>query len=132
MDPSSEVIRNLLAGWFGMLGGVLTGALIGLFFHREGWLGGYGSFRRRLVRLGHISFFGLGFINFFFGLTAAPLALSGTLLSVASYSLIVAAVTMPACCFASAWREPFRRLFFIPVSSAAVGILSILAGHLSG
>ena len=31
-------------------------------------MGGYGSFRRRLTRLGHIAFFGLGFVNLFYGL----------------------------------------------------------------
>jgi hypothetical protein len=57
------MISNLLVGWVGMLGGVISGTLIGLFFKREDWMGGYGWFRRRLTRLGHISFFGLGFLN---------------------------------------------------------------------
>jgi len=45
---------NILAGWLGVLGGVLSGAVIGLFFHRDDWAGGYGSFSRRMLRLGHI------------------------------------------------------------------------------
>ena len=40
-----------------MLAGVLSGMAMGLFFHQDGWLGGYGSFRRRLLRLGHIAFY---------------------------------------------------------------------------
>jgi len=51
---------NLTAGWLGILAGVVSGCAIGLFFHRADWLGGYASFRRRMTRLGHISFFGLG------------------------------------------------------------------------
>ena len=35
--------------------GVVSGATIGLFFHREAFLGGYDTWRRRLVRLGHPS-----------------------------------------------------------------------------
>ena len=62
------MISNLVVGWAGMLGGVLTGAAIGLFFEREEWMGGYASFPRRLARLGHIAFFGLGFLNILFGL----------------------------------------------------------------
>jgi hypothetical protein len=50
---------NLVAGWTGFIGGAVSGALIGLFFHKENWLGGYSSFPRRLVRLGHIAFFSL-------------------------------------------------------------------------
>ena len=55
-----------MSGWSGFLGGVLSGAVMGLLFHREDWLGGYGSRERRMVRLGHISFFGIGLINLFF------------------------------------------------------------------
>ena len=122
------LVLNLVGGWIGMLAGVLTGALIGLFFHREDWMGGYASHRRRLTRLGHISFFGLGFLNLMFAVTAPPLNLHGRSLSVASISLIIAAITMPICCFLTAWKKPFRHLFPIPVAAAAVGIFAILVG----
>ena len=41
----------------------MTGAVLGLRFHRDDFLGGYGSFRRRIVRLGHIAMAALGMIN---------------------------------------------------------------------
>jgi hypothetical protein len=119
---------NLIAGWFGMLAGVLSGAIIGLFFHQEQWMGGYASYRRRLTRLGHIAFFGLGFLNLIFAATSAQLPLSGQALATASWALILGAVTMPACCFLSAWRKPLRHLFPIPVLSVTAGILAILIG----
>jgi hypothetical protein len=65
---------NLLASWIGMLLGFLSGLALGLFFHREDWLGGYGSFKRRLYRLAHISLFGLGAVNLAFYFTAHTLA----------------------------------------------------------
>jgi hypothetical protein len=108
-----------------LLGGV-SGAIIGLFFHRDDWMGGYDSYRRRLTRLGHISFFGLGFINLFFGLTVIALSLSGGLIPLAGRCLIIGAVTMPLCCFLSAWRRPYRHLFFIPVISVLTGIVLLL------
>jgi hypothetical protein len=111
-----------------MLAGVLFGAIVGLYFHREDWMGGYASHRRRLTRLGHISFFGLGFLNLFFGVTAGPLNLHNGSLRTASISLIIAAITMPICCFLSAWKKPFRHLFPIPVVAATTGILAILLG----
>jgi hypothetical protein len=118
---------NLFAGWIGLLCGVVSGAVIGLFFHREDWMGGYDSFRRRLTRLGHISFFGLGFVNLFFGLTVAALHLADSpALSLAGRCLLVGAVTMPTCCFLSAWRKPFRHLFPIPVVSVLAGIVLLL------
>jgi hypothetical protein len=119
---------NLFVGWIGMLGGVVSGALIGLFFHNETWMGGYGSYRRRLMRLGHISFFGLGFLNLLFALSADKLNLAPPHLPMASTALVVGAVTMPICCFLSAWRKPFRHLFPIPVTAVLVGIVSLLMG----
>ena len=120
---------NLVGGWLGMLAGVLCGAALGLYFHREDWMGGYGSYRRRLTRLGHISFFGLGFLNLIFALTAGQMFLRGLSLECASWALIVGAVTMPACCFLSAWRKPLRHLFPIPVLSLVTGIAATLAGR---
>jgi hypothetical protein len=119
---------NLLAGWVGMLAGVLSGALIGLFFHRDGWFGGYGSFGRRMLRLGHISFFGLGFLNLFFALTADKLGLTQPYLRIASIALVVGAISMPLCCFLSAWSKPFRHLFPVPVLAVLTGIVSLLMG----
>lgn len=119
---------NLIGGWLGMLAGVVSGAIIGLFFHREDWMGGYPSYRRRLMRLGHISFFGLGFLNLLFVTTSHELSLAGTWLSLASWALILGAITMPLCCFLSAWKKPWRHLFALPVLSVTTGILSILLG----
>jgi hypothetical protein len=122
------VTINLIGGWLGMLAGVLSGGVVGLFFYRDEWMGGYGSWRRRLTRLGHISFFGLGFLNLMFAATAGQLLLAGSYLKVASVGLLVGAITMPICCFLSAWRKPMRHLFPIPVVAVTVGIVAILAG----
>jgi len=119
---------NLLAGWIGMLGGVVSGATIGLWFHQEQWMGGYGSFRRRLTRLGHISFFGLGFLNLLYGLSLKAIPIAAPHALIASAGLIVGAVTMPLCCFLAAWRPGLRRLFPIPVVSVGGGIVALLAG----
>lgn len=119
---------NLLAGWIGVLGGVLSGAIIGLFFHRDDWVGGYGSFSRRMIRLGHISFFGIGFLNFALGLTFTAVSLSASHMQVAAYAMVVGAITMPLLCFLTAWRKAFRHLFFIPVISVLVSALAVVSG----
>jgi hypothetical protein len=121
LDPI--VLTMIHSGWLGMFLGVLSGAVIGLFFHREDWMGGYGSYRRRLTRLGHISFFGLAFVNFAFAFTQHVLPLGTTWGSVAMCAFLTGAASMPACCFLSAWKKPFRHLFFIPVSGVLVGVL---------
>ena len=112
---------NLHMAWIGFLLGCISGAIPGLFFHKSVWLGGYASWQRRMIRLGHISFFGIGFINLSFVLTARTLELD-TGLQTVSVLFIVGAITMPAVCYLSAWKSGFRNLFFIPAMSISVGI----------
>jgi len=102
--------------------GCLAGATTGLFFHQENWLHGYNSWERRMTRLAHISFFGLGFINFMYGMTCLYLNLKFTP-DYSAYLLICGAITMPIVCYLSAFRKFFRHLFFIPVVSILSGIL---------
>jgi len=121
---------NAVVGWTLMAFGAISGALIGLGFHRESWAGGYASFRRRLMRLGHISFFGLGILNVLFGLYAASLPEMAGSLSIASWALMVAGCSMPAVCFLAAWKEPFRHLFPIPVLGVLIGVLATIHASL--
>jgi hypothetical protein len=123
-----SVDLNLIAGWLGILGGILSGAIIGLFFHTEGWLGGYGSHARRLVRLGHISFFGLGLLNLLFALSVPLMHVPLQYVAVGSIAFVTAEVTMPICCFLTAWRKGCRHLFPFPVTAAAIGVITLLAG----
>lgn len=120
---------SITVGWITMLGGVVSGSLIGLFFHRAEWLGGYATFRRRMVRLAHISFFGIGFVNVLYGVTVATIPMRDDLARTGAMALLVAAIAMPANCLLTAWRERFRLLFFVPVIAVAVGVLSVLAGR---
>jgi hypothetical protein len=113
---------NLIAGWTGFLAGAVSGALLGLFFHREDWLGGYTSFPRRMVRLGHIAFFGLGLINILFALSVT-VRTSWT--DWGSHLLVVGLVTMPLNCFLTAWRPFFRHVFFVPAGSTLAGITAL-------
>ncbi len=120
---------NLFAGWFGFLLGALSGALIGLRFHRPEWLGGYDAFPRRMVRLGHIAFFGIGLINILFALSVG--SVSSATVSIGGICLVIALATMSTNCFLTAWRPGFRHLFFIPAGTATGGIVALLI-HLSG
>jgi hypothetical protein len=115
-------LYNLYFAWCWFLLGLGTGAVQGLFFHRENWLGGYGSWPRRMTRLGHIAFFGTGLLNLCFAFTVLQVNLAGRALEVASTLLIVGAVTMSSVCYLSAWRKSLRQLFFIPVASLLVGV----------
>jgi hypothetical protein len=119
------VVFHLAVAWVWVLLGLVSGTVIGLFFHREGWLGGYDSWQRRMVRLGHIAFLGTGLLNLAFAVTVGALGLREAP-RLPSVLFVVGAVSMPAVCFLSAWRKPLRHLFFVPVLSlvgAAAGAL---------
>jgi hypothetical protein len=121
---------NFLVAWVAILAGLLTGTAMGLFFHDADWMGGYGSWRRRLTRLGHISFFGTGFLNLALVLSVEHLGWDGPP-PVASAGFLLGAATMPVVCFLSAWRESFRHLFFVPVASLIVAAADLLLRGLS-
>lgn len=127
-NADAIVFFALAVGWIGMLAGAVSGAICGLFFHREDWMGGYGSYRRRLARLGHIACFGVGFLNILFALTHQAIHSDKTSANIAFWGFMVGMVSMPMCCFLSAWKKPFRHLFPIPVIAIAAGILGCLTG----
>ena len=108
---------NWYAGWCLILAGFASGAALGLFFHRANFLGGYASFRRRMLRLGHIACAALGMLNLIVALSPQPSPL-----------LVAGGVMMPAVCFLTAWKESCRHLFFIPVLTLVAAVAFILSG----
>ena len=121
---------NLVFAWGWILMGFLSGVVLGLFFHDDKWLGGYGSWKRRLFRLGHISFFGLGFANLVFWVTSRLLPAAPASLDTASVAFLIGGITMPLCCVLAAIFKPARHLFAIPVISLLVAGIVTFRGIL--
>jgi hypothetical protein len=124
---STVHIWNWYSGWALILSAFLTGAWIGLSFHDDSFLGGYGSFRRRLVRLGHIAQAALGMLNVLYGLSPWPVHTDWHALA-ASLCFLMGGVSMPLVCFLTAWKEVWRSLFFIPVVSLLLAVIFTLQG----
>ncbi len=118
-----EAEVNILAAWIGFALGAVSGAIPGLFFHHHDWLGGYTSWPRRLIRLAHISFFGIGFLNLGLGLTCLALDIE---VHAASVLMLTGAVFMPTICYLSAFKPAFRHLFFIPAGAILLSIISVM------
>jgi hypothetical protein len=122
---------NLIVAWAAILTGLVSGTAIGWFFHDERWLGGYGSWSRRLVRLGHVAFFGTGLLNLAFAWTTKVFPM-GSFAEIPSVLFVVGAVAMPAVCFLVAWRKAFFPLFVIPVialtGGAAITLWLVISG----
>lgn len=117
---------NLALAWLWILLGFVSGMILGMFFRGENWLGGYASFKRRMYRLGHISFFGLGAVNLLFSFTVKNYALAGQGIRDASIAFIVGAISMPLCCIIMAHRPKAHMIFSIPVVSLLAGGIFIL------
>lgn len=115
---------NLYAGWIAILVGLIAGAVIGSFFHQEAWLDGYGSWRRRMLRLTHISLVGTGLLNLAFAFSCDSLDMAPP--RIASVLFLVGCVAMPTVCLLSAWRRAFRHLFFIPVVSLLLATADLI------
>lgn len=114
IDPPHAL--NWTFGWWLIGSAFVTGAGIGLLFHREDFWGGYASFRRRIVRLGHIAQAALGMMNVLYGLSPRPDP-SSWQAEAASICFVIGGLSMPMVCFLTGWKKPFRRLFFLPVVS---------------
>ena len=101
---------------------------MGLFFNREDWLGGYTSLKRRLIRLAHISFFGLGGVNLMYYFTARYALEPSALQTAASWGYVVGGITMPVVCLIMARWTRAKMLFAVPVISLLLsGALTICA-----
>ena len=118
---------NLVIAWLWLLLGFVAGMVLGMFFHGENWLGGYTSFKRRMYRLAHISFFGLGVVNLLFCLTMQNFPLAGPFTVVASWAFVVGAISMPVCCVVMAHFPKAHLIFAVPVVSLITGgILTLM------
>ena len=128
------VMVNLAFGWVWITMGFLSGALLGMGFHRETFMGGYDSWSRRMARLGHIAFFGLGILNLLLarelagGVTGGAIARGPARL--ASMTMNFGNVFLPLTLFAaSAWR-PAKYAMSLPATAVFVA-LSITAWQLA-
>ena len=72
-----------------------------------------------MIRLGHISFFGIGFLNLALALTVDALNMQ-TGVRLPAILMIVGAVAMPLVCYLSALRMSFRHLFFVPAGAVTL------------
>ena len=118
---------NLVFAWLWILLGFMSGLALGLFFRSENWLGGYASFKRRMYRLAHISFFGLGVVNLLFWLTLQRMVPPESPTAFASWTFLLGGVTMPICCVVMAHWPKAHMIFAVPVLCLITGGLLTLS-----
>lgn len=115
---------SVAIGWWLLAAGFISGAVMGLLAQDENWLEGYGSRRRRLVRLGHIALVALGALNIIWPLTAT--AAESTQYGLITTCFVIGGVTMGPICFLSAVSWSNRVAFVVPSTALIAG--AVLAG----
>jgi len=129
MKSAEEACR--LFAWLSFVIGVATGLVMGLWSFdgpvpTPGWLGDYDALSRRMARLGHIAYFGLGFITLLLAWELPKLALDERQRVMAARAMIFGNMVLPLTLFAASAWHPLKYLMPIPALSVLVA-LSIAA-----
>ena len=112
--------------------GAATGLIMGLWSFNgpvatPEWLGDYADVSRRLARLGHIAFFGLGILNLLLARDLGRFSLSARAARICSGSMIFGNIGLPLTLFAAAAWHPLK--YLMPFPAIAVLIALMLAAY---
>jgi hypothetical protein len=123
--PVGEWNRRI--GWVSTCLGAATGLILGLWsfdgpFAVPGWLGEYDQTSRRLARLGHIAFFGLGILNLLLAgeLRRIPFGRWGR--RTASWAMNFGNVFLPLTLFAAAAYRPLKYTMTAPALAVFIAL----------
>ena len=128
---------NRVVGWISFALGAATGLILGLWSF-DGpmavpqWLGDYGDTSRRLARLGHIAFFGLGILNLLLARELPELGLRAGGRRAASVAMNFGNIFLPLILFAAAAYRPLKYLMPIPAVAVTVAMTLAAWGALRG
>jgi hypothetical protein len=124
--------RNRQVAWISLALGAASGLVMGLWSFEgpaavPAWLGEYGAVSRRLARLGHIAFFGLGMLNLLVARELSVCPLKARSKRVASIAMNFGNIALPWTLFAAAALHPLK--YFLPLPALAVFVALILVAY---
>ena len=127
------VTRSRFVGWSSTAIGALSGLIMGLWSFDgpaavPAWLGDYGETSRRLARLGHIAFFGLGMLNLLMAGEFRQTTLGERGLQWASKTIIFGNLFLPLTLFAAAVYHPLKYLMPFPALSVLAAMMLMAFG----
>lgn len=125
MEPRD---RNRTVGWWSLATGIAVGLVIGLWsfdgpMATPAWVGEYTDTSRRLIRLGHIAFIGLGMLNILLASELARTSLTPRAARLASSLMVIGNIWLPVLLLgAGVWR-PLKYLMGIPATCVFVALV---------
>ncbi|MEZ5274858.1 MAG: hypothetical protein R3F07_00595 [Opitutaceae bacterium] len=143
-DPASVVVQpdcgalvddrlNRVVAWFCLVLGAGTGLVMGIWsfdgpVRVPAWLGDYGETSRRLARLGHIAFFGIGMLNLFVVAELRRIHLSRLLARVALMAMNFGNIFLPLSLFLAAGFRPLKYFMSVPATLVFVALVIVAWG----
>ena len=124
---------NRVVAWTGFCLGAASGMLMGLWAF-DGPLAppagftDYSDTSRRLLRLGHIAFFGIGYLNLLLAWELPALGLGQAAKQVAARCMNFANIFLPLTLMAAAVYPPLKYLLPVPATSAIAALCLVAWG----
>lgn len=126
-EDNSNYKLNRAVAWVSLVFGAISGLVFGLWsfggpVEVPAWLDDYGDVSRRLARLGHISFFGLGILNLLLMRELPRCALREQVKRTALIAMNFGNVFLPLTLFAAAIYHPMKYALGLPGLSVALAL----------
>ena len=126
--PRAAALTNLAVGWGSMAIGALTGLILGLWSFGgpvpvPDLLGEYDALPRRLMRLGHIAFFGLGILNIIMAVHLGRLKSGDSHARLALIAMNFGNIFLPLTLVCAAFFEPLKYLMSLPAAAVTFALI---------
>jgi hypothetical protein len=119
---------NRATGWASIAVGIGVGLIMGMWSF-DGplpvpqWLGEYGDTSRRLARLGHIAFIGLGILNILLARELMQSSLDARRKRLASAAMNFGNIVLPLALFAAAAWRPAKYVMGLPATAVFIALV---------
>jgi len=125
---ATRKFSNREVAWWSLALGAATGLLLGLWSFdgpvaTPAFLGAYDDTARRLARLGHIAWFGLGFINLFVARELPRLGLTERGRRLAAGAMNFGNLGLPITLFAAAAFAPLKYAMALPATAVLLALV---------
>lgn len=123
--------RNIRFGWIWVLVGLLVGAVMGMWSFNGPMpspVGDYASLPRRMLRLSHIAFIALAFMNILYGYEIDKTKLTPRMKRLGTGLMISGALLMPLFLLSAVFYEPLKYLTVISATLLMVAVAIITIG----